>query len=404
MQRAINEFERLSKKAFSKNESTGIPIFRNLAQLVYSHRYKGEALNNALQEAFGQELLFGSNQSFNSDKVKVGVLAAVPGGRRPCLFTNYSRTTTGRDSDYLVREDNLEHELKCWEAARSTSAAPTYFPPYYHKPKRQLYIDGALHRNNPIQILEEERRAIWKDKAPPDILLSIGTGMHVDNKGCAIATGKTTLVLTKLLPKGIKGRIAVGIDVIQSTLDCNRQWDEFVSSMKYDKDTHRVCHRLNVGLSSRPPNLDDIDAFERLKTRAEYYLREESFSYHTKGYPSPRRHVQAVARRLIAALFYFEPTDISDGGERCLGTIHCRLGSGMRNNFRHLLSEGPMFRVRQRVRRNNWCSSELRPRFDILTFSAQVEFLNRSERRVIEMTLPKWGGSWERISGFSGLR
>ncbi|KAL8925657.1 MAG: hypothetical protein Q9208_003340 [Pyrenodesmia sp. 3 TL-2023] len=180
---------------------------------------------------------------------------------------------TGQDTDYLVREDDLDDELKCWEAARCTAAAPTYFPPFYHKAKRQSYIDGALHRNNPIQVLEEERRAIWRDNAPPDILLSIGTGIQVGADGCAKSAGKRHKTAMRLLPEGIRGKIAVGLDVIQSTVDCNRQWDEFVKSMKWDRDAHRVCHRLNIGLQERPPILDDVDAILHLKQKARWYLR-----------------------------------------------------------------------------------------------------------------------------------
>ncbi|KAL8786710.1 MAG: hypothetical protein Q9213_002647 [Squamulea squamosa] len=356
VKRAISEFERLSRQAFSKNDYAGIPVFRHSTQLLYSHRYKGKSLDNALQSAFGQRLLFGSNKSTNSEKVKVGVLAAVPGGRRPYLFTNYSRDSGGQGSDYLVREDDLEDELMCWEAARSTSAAPTYFPPYYHKAKGQHYVDGALLRNNPIQILEEERRVIWRDKTPPDILLSVGTGIQVGADGAAKSAGRGQRMSMKLLPKGIRGRLAVGHDVIQSTLDCNRQWDEFVKSMKWDRDTHRVCHRLNIGFMERPPVLDDVNSIPYLKATAMKYLNpgQSEVPYLNKRYRSGHKHILAVAQRLTAALFYFELIAAKSDDEKCVGIIHCRLGSAMRDNFKSFLSEGPTFRVRQRIRGDSW--------------------------------------------------
>jgi predicted acylesterase/phospholipase RssA len=405
VERAIRKFEELSAEAFSKSDYTGIPIFRHSTQLLYSHRYKGEGLENALKQAFGQGQLFGPNEFSPSEKVKVGVLAAVPGGRRPYLFTNYSRNSTGQESDYLVREDHLEDELRCWEAARSTSAAPTYFPPYYHRAKRQHYVDGALHRNNPIQILEEERRAIWRDKTPPDILLSVGTGIQIGADGAAKNAGKRQKTAHRLLPKGIRARIAVGLDVVQSTLDCNRQWDEFVKSMKWDRNTDRVCHRLNIGLKERPPNLDDVDAISYLKGEANWYLRPDQaqIPYLNKRYRSAHKHIVKVARRLTAALFYFELI-VANDNENCAGILHCRLSSAMRDNFRRMIADGPTFRVRQRIRGDSWCSSVLDPRFDERTYSAKINFQVRSLRRTIEMTLPKWNGSWERISGFSGLR
>ena len=399
VRKAIKEFERLSFESFSKSYRTGIPIFRNAMQLLYSYRYRDHGLNTALQSAFGQGLLFGPNESRTSEKVKVGVVAAVPGGRRPYLFTNYSRNSTGDDTDYLVREDDLEDEMKCWEAARCTSAAPTYFCPYYHRVKRQPYIDGAMHRNNPIQILEEERRAIWQDEAPPDILLSIGTGIQIGTDG----TAKSASLRRHLLPRGIRGRIAVGHDVVQSTLDCNRQWDEFVTSMRGDRNTHSVCHRLNIGLEGRPPKLDDVDAIPKLKDEARRYLEQEPIRYLNRHYNSAHRHIVAVAQRLTAALFYFETISI-DENEKCIGIVHCRLGRAMRENFRLMLSEGLTFRVRQRLRGGIWSRSDLRPDFDDSTFSGETSFQIRSEQRVIEVTLPRWSGSWEHISGFSALK
>ena len=398
VRKAISEFERLSFEAFSKSDRKGIPIFRKTVQLLFSYRYHGHGLDAALKTAFGPGLLFGPNESWPSEKVKVGVLAAVPGGRRPYLFTNYSRNTTGQDTDYLVREDDLKDEMKCWEAARCTSAAPTYFPPFYHKAKRQTYIDGAMHRNNPIQILEEERRAIWQDDAPPDILLSIGAGIQIGTNGTARSAG-----LRSYLPKGIGGRIAVGHDVVQSTLDCNRQWNEFVTSMRGDRNTHSVCHRLNIGLEGRPPKLDDVDAIPKLKDEARRYLEQEPIRYLNRRYNSAHQHIIAVAQRLTAALFYFETISI-DENEKCTGTLHCRLSRAMRRNFRLMVDEGLTFRVSQRIRGDIWSSSDFRARFDENTFSTTIRFRIRSEQMVIEMTLPTWSGSWERISGFSALQ
>lgn len=79
VRRASREFEHLSLQAFSNHDSKGLPFFRHSAQLLFSHRYKGEGLNSALKTAFGHALLFGPNESSTSEKVKVGVLAAVPG-------------------------------------------------------------------------------------------------------------------------------------------------------------------------------------------------------------------------------------------------------------------------------------------------------------------------------------
>lgn len=96
IENAIWEFENLSCQAFDKRQWLKIPGFRHTAQILYSHRFKSTGIESALQTAFGQDPLFGFSKGLSSDMVKVGVVAGVPGGRRPYLFTNYSRDSTGQ--------------------------------------------------------------------------------------------------------------------------------------------------------------------------------------------------------------------------------------------------------------------------------------------------------------------
>lgn len=280
--------------------------------------------------------------------------------------------------------------------ARSTSAAPTYFEPYFHERTKQQYIDGALNRNNPVQILEEERRAIWSDKTPPDIILSIGTGIQADVEGTTKSAGKRLKTVKKLIPKGLRGKVAVGLDMVQSTLDCDRQWSEFISSTRWDSHLSSICHRLDIGLQGRPPKIDDVESIPLLKHQAERYLRPEHGVYLNKEYESAHKHVQVVAKRLIAALFYFEPTSVNDG--KCVGILHCRLSSAMRDQFMYLLSAGPAFRVSHRTSGRGWLMQDLNPTFDTHNFSSWIEFEERSNRRSIELHMPKWS-HWEPISG-----
>jgi hypothetical protein len=96
MDEAVSEFEAFSHEAFSKRQWLKVPMFRHTAQLLYSYRFKSGGINSALQRAFGQGLLLGFNASSSSDQVKVGAVAGVSGIRRPFLFTNYSRNSTGK--------------------------------------------------------------------------------------------------------------------------------------------------------------------------------------------------------------------------------------------------------------------------------------------------------------------
>ena len=92
---ARHKFERLSRQAFSVRKWLQVPIFRHGAQFLYSHKFKSACVNTALRKAFGEGYIFGYNDLSSSEMVKVGVVAGVPGDSRPCLFTNYSRNSTG---------------------------------------------------------------------------------------------------------------------------------------------------------------------------------------------------------------------------------------------------------------------------------------------------------------------
>ncbi|XP_006457841.1 hypothetical protein AGABI2DRAFT_114867 [Agaricus bisporus var. bisporus H97] len=73
---------------------------------------------------------------------------------------------------YQSRETHLD--CKIWEAARATSAAPTFFK-RIEIGRGQPYIDGGLGRNNPSQVVLEEANALFGARQI-GCLVSIGAG------------------------------------------------------------------------------------------------------------------------------------------------------------------------------------------------------------------------------------
>lgn len=85
----------------------------------------------------------------------------------PIIFRSYSS------------EEESKSKCPIWQAARATTAAPTFFKPMCitDPPPSIAYIDGGVGHNNPAEIALVEARTIWgADKT--FCLISIGTGQQ----------------------------------------------------------------------------------------------------------------------------------------------------------------------------------------------------------------------------------
>lgn len=79
---------------------------------------------------------------------------------------------------YTVRE-NASTNCKIWEAARATTAAPTFFKRMTimdDRGAREDFLDGGLRFNNPAQLVLSEAFAVFGGASKLGCLVSIGTG------------------------------------------------------------------------------------------------------------------------------------------------------------------------------------------------------------------------------------
>jgi len=69
-------------------------------------------------------------------------------------------------------------ECPIWQAARATTAAPTYFPPAWVTVPfpPEWYVDGGVTQNNPSPFALKEGKELWKTKRC--LLVSVGTGIQ----------------------------------------------------------------------------------------------------------------------------------------------------------------------------------------------------------------------------------
>ncbi len=93
----------------------------------------------------------------------------------PYFFKSHRKASTStsgslNDDDYLM-----------WQAARATSAAPTYFPPFRLKQidistADKCLLDGGVFANNPAMCAMADAYKLFRDFDMPVLVVSVGTG------------------------------------------------------------------------------------------------------------------------------------------------------------------------------------------------------------------------------------
>lgn len=334
----ISKFTRLVREAFTPR----------LPGMRFSSRYRTHPFEQALRKSFREESLFGGHHdSATSYATKVAVTASTDTGDQAVVLANYNRQIEAQPNYTFKRPDKPEHELRLWEVARATSAAPTYFRPFVNKRTNEGYLDGALFHNNPVKIAYRESKLIWPDveRCHPDILLSIGTGHNGRNTPGSVESRlphqRRTEPMAESLVNPERGGLkqALGnwlkipffaqflgvlVNRVDNILDSEQIWLSFRSDV-LDSRTAQECRRyerFNPNLDRTPPRLDDVEEYESLQKTVMDKLRTKS---------AYRKKIARIVHRLVASCFYFEK--ISQPQPRnsyyiCHGKIRCRFPDG----------------------------------------------------------------------------
>lgn len=243
----------------------------------------------------------------------------------PVILTNYNRSCTEKRKQWIYihsiytiltssivpyhfqRPERLESELKIWEAlvealscidpfllcdrARATSAAPRIFKPFCHQFSKQIYTDGAIYYNNPIEIADKERKLIWPNMEDecPDIVVSVGTTLRLTP---CHSTQLASPPRLGVLSHG-KSLYKMAVERIASTLDAEKTWDNYISVLHPPAIDRPRYVRLNPQLSEEPPRLDEVHRMLPLRKLVREKWRDD-----------PK--IRQVAVQLIASSFYFE--------------------------------------------------------------------------------------------------
>ena len=173
MDECIDAYLDLSKKVFEVDRVLAghIPVGDDCCRFDYN--ILETAIKNIIKGKLGDE-----NCSMNAIPKTVAEVCptfvvaqtAYDANARPTIFRTYSGAQ--------IRAS----ECGIWEAARATSAAPTFFKPLTIQRPRPaiMYIDGGMGHNNPSEIALEEARKLWP-ACTKFGLISIGTGQSKAN-------------------------------------------------------------------------------------------------------------------------------------------------------------------------------------------------------------------------------
>ncbi|KAF2462522.1 FabD/lysophospholipase-like protein [Lindgomyces ingoldianus] len=341
---SIQRFKKLVDKAFTPKFVGGLKLGKS--------KYRTKPLEDALKETFKDEAIFGGTRDVASGARKVAVTASCETGEQAVIFANYNRATDDQASYRLDRPDDPSSGLKLWEAARATSAAPTFFKPFVNQRTKEGFIDGAVFHNNPVVIAKYESRLIWPDveEQHPDIFLSIGTGHNgEDTEGfidpCHLdqRRQKTRNVLlsrrSEPRPRGIpafwafpevNSWINVLFKRVDNLLDSEATWKNFrkeITASSSHIQAQRYI-RVNPRVGFRTPKMDDKNQIDQLHASVSEDMNKARM----------RTKIISISHRLVASCFYFEkagPLREVDDNFVIPGTIRCRFARGS-DNLRNL--------------------------------------------------------------------
>jgi hypothetical protein len=173
--------------------------------------------------------------------------------------------------------DGTELQCTILEAARATSAAPTYFPEM--KIGCDCYVDGGIGSNNPAHEAVHEARRIWKERKI-GCLVSIGTGLmepisgatrtkeQFGNKFGGIIKGMAPLTAEKLSVAQYCTEVATSCQAV------HRDLVESEAVLKLAKGGRPRYYRFNVTAGMSDVGLQEANKMDKISQVTDAYLSE----------------------------------------------------------------------------------------------------------------------------------
>ncbi|EIM91647.1 FabD/lysophospholipase-like protein, partial [Stereum hirsutum FP-91666 SS1] len=224
----------------------------------------------------------------------------------------------GSPTPTLFRTYEPRHErfinCKIWEAARATSAAPTFFKPIEIDNGFGIlsrYTDGGIGHNNPAGVVLHEASSIFPERKIA-CMISIGTGKlkvsRLDRPG----------FIQRIMP-----RIDVAVAIVKIVTDCETVAEDMEHRFH---DSPGVYFRFNVDQGMDGVKLSDWDKLDVVHDVTEMYLRSTTVSKTMTDAAAAVRARRGVAPTVQASMFcslYFLKFHLTHSGNRWCASEGC---------------------------------------------------------------------------------
>lgn len=225
---------------------------------VFGSKYNSEGIEKALKQKFG-------NISLGESICPVLIPSYCTEHRRIVLFKSRKAI------------EKKHRNILMWQAARATSAAPVYFPPYrlevtpeaaLNEAKTEFsLIDGGVLANNPTMVGLKEAKQQYRAKEL--IVVSIGTG-----------TDRKHIPYADIEDAGIKGWATKIIDILFS--GASEVTEKFAAEIVAGGESGLGrYYRFQLDLGSEYTSLDDyniVSALQKLTTTKIKERQDELFN------------------------------------------------------------------------------------------------------------------------------
>ncbi|KAF8532066.1 acyl transferase/acyl hydrolase/lysophospholipase, partial [Trichophaea hybrida] len=177
------------------------------------------------------------------------------------------------------------------EAARATSAAPTYFKPIQIKTstENKSFVDGGLGHNNPVLHLIKEAKMAYP-QADIGCLISIGTGVQQGVKLAAEGAARTNIFGLPII-----GRMAAKIDaaIVVAALATSSENIHCVAESMFQGTgiyyRFNVCEETNI-------KLFEYQKMDAMRKATENYLQQDPIAEYARKCVSQLQSSGAITK------------------------------------------------------------------------------------------------------------